>query len=90
MESVEGFLTSLSSFLFRTALIAFLIINGAALAALVVTRSRRLVDTWTERLVAVDAVLLGAGLGVPLLAGLVKLGLRALGGTASGVGSIFR
>lgn len=90
MESVAGFLTNLSSFLFRTALIAFLIINGAALAALLVTRSRRLVDTWTQRIVAVDAVLLGAGLGVPLLAGLVKLGIRALGGTATGVGSIFR
>ena len=90
MESVAGFLTDLSSFLFRTALVAFLLINGVTLVAFVVTRSRRLVDAWTPRLVAIDAVLLGAGLGVPLLAGLVKLGIRALGGAASGGLSIFR
>jgi hypothetical protein len=90
MESAAGFLTSLSSFLFRTALVAFFLINGAALAGFVLTRSRRLVDTWTPRLVAIDAVLLGAGLGVPLLAGLAKLGIRALGGATTGVFSIFR
>ena len=53
--------------------------NGAAIAVFAMTRSRRLVNEWTGRLVALDAVLLGAGLGVPLLSGLAKIGVRALG-----------
>ena len=90
MESFLGFLNSLSSFLFRTAAVLFVLVNGAAIAVFVVSRSRRLVDTWTPRLVTLDALLLGAGVGVPLLAGLVKFGIRALTGTTTGVLSIFR
>ncbi len=90
MESVIGFLTSLSTFLFRTAAVLFVLVNGAAIAVFVATRSRRLVDAWTPRLVTLDAFLLGAGVGVPLLAGLVKFGIRALSGTSTGVLSIFR
>ena len=42
------------------------------------SRSRRLVDAWVPRVLAADAVLLTAGLGVPLVAGLAKVGVRAL------------
>ena len=77
--SVVGFLDSVSSTIFRLAAICFVLLNGAALAAFLLTRSRRLVDAWTLRLVTLDAILLGAGLGVPLLAGIAKLGVRALG-----------
>jgi hypothetical protein len=51
------------------------------------TRSRHLVNEWTGKLVALDAVLVGAGLGVPLVAGLAKIGVHALaamfGGSAT-------
>jgi len=90
MESVVGFLSNLSAFVFRAAVIVFVLVNGAALVAFVVTRSRRLVDAWTPKLVAFDALLLGAGLGLPLVTGLVKVGMRALGGGVTGVLSIFR
>jgi hypothetical protein len=73
-----SFLDSLGSTVFRIAAICFVALNGAAAVTVVMTRSRRIVDAWVPRLLAVDAVLLGAGLGVPLVAGLAKMGVRAL------------
>ena len=83
-ESVGAFLSSLSTSIFRISAIVFLVLNGAALAAFLVTRSRRLVDAWTPKLVAADALLLGAGLGVPLVAGLAKLGIQAISSMLGG------
>jgi hypothetical protein len=81
---------SASAFLFRISLLLLVAINGAAIATFFLTRRRDLVDRWTPRLVAVDAFLIGTGFGVPLVTGLVKLGLRALSGAASGMAAIFR
>lgn len=79
MEStLVSFLNSLSSKVFWLAAIAFVVVNGAALGVFALTKSRRLVNEWTGRLVAADALLLGAGLGIPLLSGLAKIGIRAL------------
>jgi hypothetical protein len=80
-ESLVSFLSALSSKVFWFAAICFVLLNGAALAAFLLTRSRRLVDEWTPRLVAADALLLGAGLGVPLVSGLAKLGIQAIAAT---------
>jgi hypothetical protein len=77
-SNLVSFLDGLSSSVFWLAAVAFLVVNGAAIAAFALTRSRRLVNDWTGRLVAIDAVLLGAGLGVPLLSGLAKIGVRAV------------
>ena len=77
-ESVSGFLSSLSSSVFWFCAITFLVVNGAALAAFLLTRSRRMVDQWTPKLVTADALLLGAGLGVPLVSGLAKMGIQAI------------
>ena len=76
--SITGLLDALSSWVFRTAAVTFVLVNGVAIATFALTRSRRLVNDWTGRLVALDAVLLGAGLGVPLLSGLAKIGVHAL------------
>jgi hypothetical protein len=78
MEDLAGFLSSLSSKVFWFAATCFILLNGAALAAFLLTRSRRLVDEWTPRLVTADVLLLGAGLGVPLVSGLAKLGIQAI------------
>jgi hypothetical protein len=84
--AIVGFLNALSSKVFWLAAVGFTLVNAAAIAAFALTRSRRLVDEWTSRLVTANAVLVGAGLGVPLLSGLAKLGVHALaalfGGTA--------
>jgi hypothetical protein len=84
--TLTAFLSGLSARVFWLASIAFIAVNGTALAIFAITRSRRLVNEWTGRLVALDAVLLGAGLGVPLLSGLARIGVHAvaslLGGTS--------
>ncbi len=79
MEStLVGFLNGLSSKVFWFAAVAFVLVNGAAIAAFTMTRSRRLVNEWTGKLVAADVALLGFGLGIPLLSGLAKIGVHAL------------
>lgn len=77
-DALVSFLSALSSKVFWFAAICFLLLNGAALVAFFLTRSRRLADEWTPKLLAADAVLLGAGLGVPLVSGLAKLGIQAV------------
>lgn len=89
-SSVVAFLESVSSTAFRLSALTFVLLNGAAIVAFALTRSRRLVDAWTPKLVTLDAVLLGTGLGIPLLAGLTKLGINALGGVAGGVMALFK
>ena len=76
--SIAGSLDAISSTVFWIAAFCLIALNGAALAAFVITRSRRLVDEWTPRLVAADAMLLSAGLGVPMIAALVKMGVGAV------------
>ena len=76
--TLVGFLNGLSSKVFWFAAVVFVVINGAAIAAFTMTKSRRLVNEWTGKLVAADVALLGAGLGVPLLTGLAKIGVHAL------------
>ncbi len=75
---IVGFLDALSTKVFWLATVLFVLVNGAAIAAFTLSRSRRLVDEWTPRLVAADVALLGAGLGIPLGAALAKMGINAL------------
>lgn len=82
--AVLSFLEGLSSTVFRLAAVCFVLVNGTAALAFVMSRSRRLVDAWVPRVLAADAVLLTAGLGVPLVAGLARLGVRALATLAGG------
>jgi hypothetical protein len=76
--TLTAFLNGLSSKVFWLAAVVFVLLNGAAIGAFALTRSRRLVNEWTGKLVAADAALIGAGLGVPLVAGLAKIGVHAL------------
>ena len=78
VADITGFLDALGGRVFWLAVIALVVINGAALAAFVITRSRRLVDQWTPKLIAADVMLLGAGLGIPLIAALARLGIGAV------------
>jgi hypothetical protein len=88
--AITDFLNAISARIFWIAAAGFVVINGAALATFLATRSRRLVDAWTPRLVATDAVLIGAGLGVPLLSGGVKFGVHALSMVITGAMSLFK
>lgn len=75
---IISLLDALGTKVFWLAAILLAVINGAAIAGFVMTRSRRLVDEWTPMLVAADTALLGVGLGVPLLSGLAKVGVHAV------------
>jgi hypothetical protein len=88
--NIVNFLSSLSSTVFRLAAICFVIVNCAAILAFGMNRSRRLVDAWTPRLVSIDAVLIGTGLGVPLLAAIAKFGVHAVVGMAAGALALFK
>ena len=88
--SLTAFLNGLSSRVFWFAAVAFVLLNGAAIAAFTLTRSRRLVDTWTSRLMVTDAILVGTAIGGPLLTGAAKLGVHALATMAGGLFSLFK
>jgi hypothetical protein len=90
MEGLTRFLDSLGSTAFRLAAIAFIVVNSTAIAVFALTRSRSLVNGWTRRIVTIDGILLGAGLGVPLLAAAAKLGARALAGVTGGLLGLFK
>jgi hypothetical protein len=57
---------------------AFVLVNGAVVAAVFLTRDRTLVNRWTGRLLAVNVALVGAGLGVPLLTSVARLAVTAI------------
>ncbi len=63
---------------FTVAAWLFVLVNGAAFAAVWITRDRTLVNRWTGRLLAVNVALLGAGLGVPLLTSVARLAITAV------------
>lgn len=59
-------------------LVGFVLVNGVALAAMFVTRDRTLVNRWTGRLLAANLVLVGTGLGVPLLTSMARLAITVI------------
>lgn len=75
---ITTWLNSVSGFVFRTSAVLFVVVNVAAIGLLVSTRSRALVQRWTSPWLAVNLVLLGAGAGVPLVAGIAKAAVAAL------------
>ena len=89
-SSIVGFLDSLSSKLFLLSIVCFVLVNGAAVLAFFLTRSRRLVDAWMPRLLVTDAVLVATGVGGPLLTGAAKFGVHALATMAGGLIGLFK
>ena len=82
MESdALDWLARLGSRALSLSLVGFVLVNGAALAALFITRDRTLVNRWTGHLLAANLVLAGAGLGVPLLTSLARLAITAVAPT---------
>jgi hypothetical protein len=65
----------------RVSVVLFVAVNAVAVARITATRDRSLVQRWTSPLLAVNLVLLGAGLGTPLLAGMAKFAVRAVAST---------
>lgn len=77
--SVVAFFDAVQSTAFTFSLWAFVALNGVALAAILVTRSRAVVQRWTSPWLALNLLLLGTGAGIPLVAGICKSIASAVG-----------
>ncbi|MBL8981649.1 MAG: hypothetical protein JNL26_05665 [Gemmatimonadetes bacterium] len=79
MEStLLAWLGGIGATAFRWSLTAFVVINGVAIATLILTRDRALVNRWTGRVLAANLVLAGTGLGIPLVTSLTRLAVAAV------------
>jgi hypothetical protein len=67
-DSIAQTLGQIGSLTFWTCMTVLVAIDILAIAAVVQTRSRELVNRWTGRIIAANLLLLGAGLGVPVTA----------------------
>ena len=77
---VMQWLTTLSGTVVRTAIVLFVVLNAVALGIFAVKRDRALVQRWTSPWLAANIVLVGAGVGTPLLVGITKFAITALAG----------
>ncbi len=65
LDSIAQAFDQIGWWAFWTCMAALVVIDLVAIAAVVQTRSRELVNRWTGRILAANMMLLGAGLGVP-------------------------
>jgi hypothetical protein len=65
LDSFARWLEQTGSQVFWTCSLLLVVIDVAAAAVVFQTRSRELVNRWTGRVLAINALLLGTGLGVP-------------------------
>lgn len=78
MNALADMFGSIGTTVFRWSAILFLLVNAAAVAAFLATRSRALVNQWTPRLVAANLMLVGLGVGVPAVAFCLKTVVSAV------------
>lgn len=78
LETTVLWLDQISAEVFWTCAAGLVIIDVAAVAVVLQTRSRDVVNRWTSRVLAANLLLLGAGLGVPAVAYTAKLAATAL------------
>ena len=71
-DSIAQTLGQIGSWTFWTCMAVLAAIDLLAIAVVVQTRSRELVNRWTGRIVAANLLLLGTGLGVPATAYLAR------------------
>jgi len=71
-DSIAQTLGQIGSWTFWTCLAVLAAIDLLAIAVVIQTRSRELVNRWTGRIVSANLLLLGTGLGVPATAYLAR------------------
>ena len=77
-STMVSWLDSTGSLAFTVSAWAFIALNGFALAVFAWKRDRALVNRYTTAFLAVNLVLLGTGLGVPLLTFTARTALLAV------------
>lgn len=76
-------LDSLAGTATPVAIALFVVVNAAFMAAVFLTRDHGLINRWTSRVLAVDAVLAIAAIGAPVAALAFRLAIRGLGAAGS-------
>jgi hypothetical protein len=82
--TLVSWLDSVGRTAFTWSLGLFLAVNAAAAIGFVLRRDRALVNRWTSRILAIDLLLLGAGVGVPLVTTMTRMTVSALATTVKG------
>ena len=77
---IMQWLSVLSSTVIRLSIVLFVLVNAVALGVFAVKRDRTLVQRWTSPWLAANLLLVGAGVGTPLLVGITKFAITALAG----------
>jgi hypothetical protein len=67
LATLTAWLDGVGSTAFTLSAAAFVLLNATGLAAVFLTRDRGLVNRWTSRFLAANLILLGTGLGIPLV-----------------------
>jgi hypothetical protein len=88
MDALASSLSDLAGAAFRWSAVAFLLVNGVAALVLWITRDRRLVNRFTSPLLAANLLLLGTGVGLPVLAGAMRLVVTAVGSVEAPAGPV--
>ena len=76
--AILAWLQSVAIRAFGLSLFLLLAIDGAFALILLIKRDREIVNRWTSRVLAVNLVLAGTGVGVPMLALGSRVAVRAL------------
>ncbi|MFI5310951.1 MAG: hypothetical protein ACHQQ3_06940 [Gemmatimonadales bacterium] len=83
LDAVIGWLDRVGPLVFWTCAIALATLDSAAVAMVMRTRSRELVNRWTSTVLAANLLLAGVGVGVPGAMYVAKVALRAVAPAAS-------
>lgn len=78
-SSVVSMLDSIRQFAMTASLWAFVLVNATAAGVILVTRSRAVVQRFTSAWLATNIMLLGTGVGVPMVAGVCKSVVEVVG-----------
>lgn len=76
--AILAWLQSVAIRAFGLSLFLLLAVDGAFALILLVKRDREIVNRWTSRVLAVNLVLAGTGVGVPMLALGSRVAVRAI------------
>lgn len=71
-SSLASVLDSIRHLAFTVSLWGFVLLNATAAAVILATRSRAIVQRFTSPWLTANVILLGTGVGVPLVAGVCK------------------
>lgn len=82
-DALVAWLDRVGPLVFWTCLVSLVAIDTAAVAAVISTKSRELVNRWTKIVLAANVLLIGAGVAVPGVMYVAKIAISAVAPTTS-------